>query len=71
MYCFSNATLVLLLFVWIDCNATDNEWASTNIGIFICINCSGAHRNLGMNIISFLSYLIPIEMYSFLFHAES
>ncbi|XP_068769895.1 arf-GAP with dual PH domain-containing protein 2 isoform X2 [Struthio camelus] len=29
-----------------DCGAADTEWASYKLGIFICLNCSGIHRNL-------------------------
>ncbi|XP_074870903.1 arf-GAP with dual PH domain-containing protein 2 isoform X2 [Carettochelys insculpta] len=29
-----------------DCGAPDPEWASCKLGIFICLNCSGIHRNL-------------------------
>lgn len=33
-----------------DCLATETEWASINLGIFVCINCSGVHRSLGTHV---------------------
>ncbi|KAG2385496.1 hypothetical protein C9374_003311 [Naegleria lovaniensis] len=33
-----------------DCLATETAWASTNLGVFICINCSGVHRSLGTHV---------------------
>ncbi|KAG7227665.1 hypothetical protein INR49_029426 [Caranx melampygus] len=29
-----------------DCGAPDPDWASYTLGIFVCLNCSGMHRNL-------------------------
>ena len=33
-----------------DCGAEAPEWASINLGILICIKCSGIHRQLGTHI---------------------
>ena len=33
-----------------DCKNNPPTWASINLGIFICINCSGCHRELGAHI---------------------
>ncbi|KAL9646970.1 hypothetical protein ABK040_013828 [Willaertia magna] len=33
-----------------DCLATETAWASTNLGVFVCINCSGVHRSLGTHV---------------------
>ncbi|XP_018612688.2 arf-GAP with coiled-coil, ANK repeat and PH domain-containing protein 2-like isoform X3 [Scleropages formosus] len=32
-----------------DCGAADPRWASINLGITLCIQCSGIHRSLGVH----------------------
>jgi len=33
-----------------DCGEPNPEWASINLGILVCLQCSGAHRSLGTHI---------------------
>ena len=33
-----------------DCDTPGPEWASINLGLLVCIECSGIHRNLGSHI---------------------
>ena len=33
-----------------DCKKTSPTWASVNLGVFVCINCSGCHREIGVHV---------------------
>ncbi|OQS04294.1 glucose-6-phosphate 1-dehydrogenase [Thraustotheca clavata] len=33
-----------------DCGQSPSEWVSINIGAFLCIECSGIHRSLGVHV---------------------
>ena len=33
-----------------QCNAKNPSWASVNLGVFLCYNCTSHHRNLGTHI---------------------
>ena len=33
-----------------DCGNVDPDWASLNLGVVVCIECSGVHRSLGVHV---------------------
>ena len=33
-----------------DCGEKDPRWVSINLGLYLCIECSGIHRSLGVHI---------------------
>lgn len=39
-----------------ECSAPEPDWASLNLGILLCIECSGMHRNLGVHISKVYSF---------------
>jgi stromal membrane-associated protein len=43
-----------------DCNAENPTWASINIGVFVCINCAGIHRQLGVSLSKIKSITLDI-----------
>lgn len=34
----------------VDCGSDDPQWASMNNSVFVCLNCAGIHRSLGVEI---------------------
>ena len=48
-----------------DCNSeVDVEWASINLGIIVCIECSGIHRSLGTHITKMRSLTLDIAAFT-------
>lgn len=43
-----------------DCGAPDPDWASLNLGILLCIECSGVHRNMSVQISKVINTLLLI-----------
>ncbi|CAM9785225.1 unnamed protein product [Chrysoparadoxa australica] len=44
------ARLAKLNPVCVDCDAPKPVWASINLGIMMCVDCSGTHRSLGVHV---------------------
>lgn len=47
-----------------DCGAENPQWASTNLGITLCIQCAGIHRSLGVHLSKVRSLILDIEVWS-------
>ncbi|XP_044488907.1 ADP-ribosylation factor GTPase-activating protein AGD4-like isoform X2 [Mangifera indica] len=46
-----------------ECSATEPDWASLNLGILLCIECSGVHRNLGVHISKVRSLTLDVKVW--------
>jgi hypothetical protein len=50
-----------------DGGAADPDWASLNLGILLCIECSGVHRNMSVQVSkvgNMLLCLFPVDLKS-------
>ncbi|KAE9611649.1 putative Arf GTPase activating protein [Lupinus albus] len=46
-----------------DCGTPEPDWASLNLGILVCIECSGVHRNLGVHISKVRSLTLDVKVW--------
>ncbi|KAG2227925.1 hypothetical protein INT45_011948, partial [Circinella minor] len=47
-----------------DCGSNNPEWCSLNLGILLCIECSGIHRSLGSHLSKVRSLMLDKTSYT-------
>nr|POF14748.1 adp-ribosylation factor gtpase-activating protein agd4 [Quercus suber] len=47
----------------LECSTPEPDWASLNLGILLCIECSGVHRNLGVHISKVRSLTLDVKVW--------
>ncbi|XP_057477534.1 ADP-ribosylation factor GTPase-activating protein AGD4-like isoform X2 [Actinidia eriantha] len=46
-----------------ECDSPEPDWASLNLGILMCIECSSAHRNLGVHVSKVRSITLDVRVW--------
>ncbi|CAA6655778.1 unnamed protein product [Spirodela intermedia] len=46
-----------------ECSTPEPDWASLNLGVLLCIECSGVHRNLGVHISKVRSLTLDVKVW--------
>ncbi|KAF5754220.1 putative Arf GTPase activating protein [Helianthus annuus] len=46
-----------------ECSMSEPDWASLNLGVLVCIECSGVHRNLGVHLSKVRSISLDVKVW--------
>lgn len=47
-----------------DCTEANPEWASINLGVLMCLECSGVHRSLGVHLTKVQSLRLDVKKWT-------